>query len=108
MGMDPSVEGARIAWTLTSPSLVIRGFFNVPVDDAFGVSRVQCIGNLDGHFEEMLQLHRAVPDVMLQRLTVEILHSDNGLTIFLADVINRADVGVVERRGGLGFTSKSL
>jgi len=105
--MDPSVKGARIAWTLTSPSLVIRGF-NVPVDDAFGVSRVQCIGNLDGHFEEMLQLHRAVPDVMLQRLTVEILHSDNGLTIFLADVINRADVGVVERRGGLGFTSKSL
>src|SRR5260370_34650193 len=40
---------------------------------------------------------------MLQRHAVEELHSDEGVTVLLADIVNCADVGVIQSRGGLGF-----
>src|ERR1700674_262249 len=44
---------------------------------------------------------------MLQGLAVEKLHGDERLPILLANVVNRADVGMVESRCGLGFTLKT-
>src|ERR1700682_4180613 len=44
---------------------------------------------------------------MLQRLAVEELHGDERLAALLADVVNRADVGMVESRCGLRFTLKT-
>ncbi len=38
-------------------------------------------------------------DAMLQRLAVEQLHHEEPLAVVLADVEERADVGVVQRRG---------
>src|SRR3984893_13541471 len=48
---------------------------------------------------------------MLQSLAVQELHGDERLAALLANVVNRADVGRVESRCGLGFplkTGKSL
>ena len=40
---------------------------------------------------------------MLQRLAFEKFHGDEGFAVFFADVVNGADVGMIERGGGLGF-----
>ncbi len=40
---------------------------------------------------------------MLQRHAIEKFHGDESLTVLLANVMNRADVGVVERGSSLRF-----
>src|SRR6266436_3849624 len=45
---------------------------------------------------------------MLEGLAVHELHDDKVLSIFFADVVNRADAGMIEGRGCFGFASKPL
>src|ERR1700747_1930979 len=45
---------------------------------------------------------------MLQRHAIEKLHSDERLLATLADVVNRADVGVVEGGGRTSLPSKAF
>ena len=45
---------------------------------------------------------------MLQRLPFEKFHRDKRLGVVLADFVNRADVGMVQRRRSLGLTLKTL
>ena len=50
-------------------------------------------------------------DAMLQRQPVQKFHGDEGLPVLLVNVVNRADVGVIQCGGGLCFafeTSESL
>src|SRR5882762_2354872 len=42
-------------------------------------------------------------DHVLQRQAIQILHGNERLPILLTDVVNRADVWMVQRRGGLRF-----
>ena len=44
----------------------------------------------------VVKVNKIVPgNAMLQRHPVEKLHGDEGMTILLANVINRADVGMI-------------
>jgi hypothetical protein len=45
--------------------------------------------------------------VVLQGRAVQKLHGDERLSALLADVVNRADVGMVQRGRGLGFALKA-
>jgi len=64
------------------------------VNDPGTVSSIECIGDLDSEREQRLQLHRAVADQVLQRCAIQKLHGDERL--LLADVVDRADVWVVQ------------
>ena len=46
-------------------------------------------------------------EAVLQRRALQILHGDERSAVLLADVVDRADVWMVERRGGPGFTLKA-
>ena len=46
-------------------------------------------------------------DAMLQRHAVQKLHGDERLAVLFADFVNGADVGVVQRRCGLGLALKA-
>ena len=50
----------------------------------------------------------SIGDEVLEGLPFEQLHDQIRLPLVLADVMNRADVGMVERRGRLGLASKPL
>jgi hypothetical protein len=83
-------------------------WLDVPVDDAFGVGGVESVGNLDSKGEQRLQIHRTVADQVLQRLTVEKLHGDERLAIFLTNVVDRADIGMVQGGSCLGLTPETF
>jgi hypothetical protein len=78
------------------------GRLNVTVDHALGV------GGLDSEGEQCLHIHRKVADQVLQGLTVEKLHHDEGLAVFLANVIDGADGGMVQSGSCLSLTPETL
>jgi hypothetical protein len=56
---------------------------------------IQRICNLNPKCQKNVRLERPSTDPVFQRHTVQKLHCDKRLTILLADVINRADVGMI-------------
>ena len=84
----------------------IRGL-DVAMNDSFRVRRVQRVCDLNSEQKQRLQFKRAVADQVLQSLAIQELHGDERLAALLADVVNRADVGMVESRRGLRFTLKT-
>ncbi len=80
---------------------------DVAVDDAFGVGGVEGVGNFDGECRGAVHLHRAAGDPVLEGLAFETFHGDEGLAVLFADVVDGADVGMIESGGGLGLAAKA-
>ena len=74
----------------------IRGL-DVTVNNAAGVRRVEGIGDLDAQRKNRFQLHRAIADQVLECDAVEKLHDKECAIAFLANVVNRADIGMIQR-----------
>jgi hypothetical protein len=79
------------------------GGLDVAMDDALGVGGVEGVGDFEGDFEEGVEVEGVAVDAMLKGGAVEILHGDEGLAVLFADVVDGADVGVVQGGGRLGF-----
>ena len=58
--------------------------------------------------ENGFELHGAVADQVLERGAVQELHDQEGAVVFLADVVDGADVGMVQGRCGLGLAAKTF
>src|SRR5208282_4398709 len=80
---------------------------DVAMDDSSAVSRVERVGDLDGQREKHLVLGRSPRDAMLQRHAFEKFHGNKRLAILVADIVDRADVGMVQRRSSLGLALKA-
>ena len=85
----------------------IRGL-DVAVNNAAGVRRIEGVGDLDAQRQNRFQLHRAIADQVLECDAVEELHDEERAIALLANVVNRTDVGMIQRRRGLGFAPKAL
>jgi len=72
------------------------------------VSGIQRIGYLDSQLEQILHFQRATRDAMFQGQAIQKLHHDLGLIAMLADLMDRANVGMVQRRGGTGFAAEAF
>ena len=83
------------------------GRLDVAMNDAFGMGGIERIGNLDGEPQQRVQFHRTPRDQILQGHALEILHGDKRLAILLANVVDGADVGMVQRGSGLGLALKA-
>ncbi len=82
-------------------------WFDVAVDYALCVSSIQCVGDLDGQRQNYLGFHRSPADAMLQRYAIQKLHGDERLSVLLANVVDRTDIGVIQRGRSLRFTLKA-
>ena len=80
----------------------VRGL-DVPMDDAFRVCGIQRIGDLDAQIEHRLDLHRLASDPVPERLPLQQFHGDEASPIGLVDLVDRADVRVVQGGCGLRF-----
>ncbi len=56
------------------------------------------LGDPDAPFEQQIERQRLAFDTVLQRRAFQELHGDKRLALMIADLINGADVRVVERR----------
>src|SRR6266498_2353355 len=84
------------------------GRLDVTVNDPLRVRGIQRISDLDGKVEQHLCSYWLAFDQMLERLALQQLHRDEGMALMLVNVVYRADVRMIERRGCLRFTLESL
>jgi hypothetical protein len=73
------------------------------MDDALRVCGVECVGDLNAQIEHRFDFQRLARDPIPERLTFQQFHGDEGSPIGLVDLVNRADVRVVQRGRGFGF-----
>ena len=72
-----------------------------------GVCGVQRIRNLDGQRKQDFQFQRTPCNAVLQRRALQKLHHDEGLAVLLPDLMNRADIRMVQSRGRLRLALKA-
>ena len=84
------------------------GGLNVAMDDVLGMRSIQGIGNLGTDIQNSLEVHWPACNQMLERVAFEILHGDEQPPLMLGDLIDGANVGVIQSRGGAGFATKTL
>ena len=73
------------------------------MDNAFGVGRIECVGKLNGERQYLFSFQRTARNAVLQRDTVQKLHGDEGLPVLVVNLVDGADVGMVQGRRGRGF-----
>ena len=84
------------------------GGLDVPVHDAARVRGLEGVGDLDAEIEQRVELEGSRGEAVAQRLAFEQLHGDEGPPVVLVDVVDRADVGVLERGGGARLALQPL
>src|ERR1022692_1022103 len=82
------------------------GGLNVAMNDPLGMGRVQSISDVDGDVEELLDVDWPIVDQVLESPSFEKLHYEECPTVLFADVIDDADVGMVQRGGGTRLAAK--
>ena len=80
---------------------------DVAVDDAFCVGCVECIGDLNCERHHGFRIHRLSRNPVLQGQSVQKLHGDEGLSVLIVNLVDGADVGMVQCRGSFGFPLKA-
>src|SRR5262245_21509761 len=78
------------------------------MEDASAVSRIQRIRNLDAEVDGLMDLERPVRQQLAQGLPLEQLHHEVRAALVLADVVDGADVRMVQGRSGACFDAKPL
>jgi len=78
------------------------------MDDALPVRGRQGVGQLDGDLQCLVQWHRALLQSFGQRHALEVLRDQVIDALVLADVVQGADVRVVQTGDGLRFTLEPL
>ena len=74
------------------------------MNDPSGVRHVQCVCYVDGEWKKNFHFHLTPSNSVLQRHPIQKFHDDEWLALLLPDFVYRADVGMVESRGGLSLT----
>src|SRR6266705_579146 len=78
------------------------------MNNALSMSSIEPIRDLNSEVEEQIGRQSLASDSILQSLALEQFHGDEVLALVLADVVNRADVRVIQSRGRSGFALKTL
>jgi hypothetical protein len=81
---------------------------DVAMHDAFGVRGFESIGDLNGEVEDKIQRKRLTSNALFQGRALKQLHHEKMMAVDLSDLMDGADMGMVQRRGCSGFTLKSL
>jgi hypothetical protein len=81
---------------------------DIAVDDPAFVRGLETLRDLRGHVERFLRTEGSRLDLVLEALAFDERHRDKDQILGFVDLENRADVGMVENGGGLGFADETL
>ena len=85
------------------------GRLDVTVNDSFGVRGVQSVRNLNSPFEHIFQSATASPAMRcFQRRALHEFHGDERSAVLLADLVDGADIGMVQRGSRARLSAKTL
>ncbi|MGA9998599.1 MAG: hypothetical protein WBQ04_00625 [Candidatus Acidiferrales bacterium] len=82
-------------------------WLDVAVDDSFGVRCIQSVRNFNPQLQHLLKRERLATDAVLQRHPVQMLHGDKRLPVLLANLVDSANVRVIQGRSSFGLPLKS-
>ncbi len=99
-------KSSTLAWPRSGDEDIRR--LDVAMNDAAGVRGVEAIRDFDAELEDTVERQRSARDLVLQRPAIEQLHDDEPLGAVLADVVDGADVWMVERRGDAGLALEPI
>src|SRR6185503_7921084 len=107
---EAEVEQLRVRRTRTSPSTHEHdvGGLQVAMRDALPVRRVKCVGHLGANFERLRQRQRPFRQTVSKRLAFQVFDNEVIGVAFAADVIENADVRMVQIRDGVGLALEAL
>src|SRR5882762_1982257 len=83
-------------------------WLDVAVHNPFGVRRSQCVCNLYSGIEHLIQFDGMAGNALLQALTFQFLHNDEGMPVVLFDAMDRADMRMIQLRGCPRLTLETL
>src|ERR1700686_5886982 len=83
------------------------GGLDVAMNYALGMRGIEGIGNLDSEREQGFRVQRFSVDPVAEGLTFQQFHGNKGAAIGFVDLIDGADVWMIESRGSFGFTLKT-
>jgi hypothetical protein len=78
------------------------------VNDSLRVRGVESVGDLNRNFQQFGHSERLSYDAMLEGHALHQLHREEGVAIVLADLVNGADVGMIQGGSGTGFAPEAL
>ena len=70
---------------------------DVTVNDSLAVGGAESIRNFDPPFKDVVERQRFAGDAMLEGGAVHEFHGDKRLAVLLADLVDCADVGMIQR-----------
>jgi hypothetical protein len=73
------------------------------MDDPGTMCFVEGVGDLNGDLQRLIHLDRPSGDLLVQRLAFEVLRDEVIGSVLVADIVERAGVGVGEGRNRFGF-----
>ncbi len=82
-------------------------WLDIAMNDVFSVCRVECLRNLRPQFQHLLQWQRLAVDAMFQGLPLQEFHYDESPFVLLINLVDGADVRMVQGRGGLRLALKA-
>ncbi len=68
------------------------------MNDASFVGFAETLAELHRDIQRLVQVQRTRPGLVLENLAVDPLHGDEGVSFGFVDLVNGADVGVVQGR----------
>ena len=78
------------------------------MDDSFLMRRVQAVRYLNGQIQQFLCFKRSARDSMLESLSLQKLHDNEGLALMLADFVDGTNVGMIQSGSGSRLALKPL
>jgi len=81
---------------------------DIAVNDALAVSGVKRVGDLQGKFENSLEVERRTAKQLPQRIPLQALHCDKHAALLFPHFVDRAAIRMIQRRGGPRLAMEAL
>jgi hypothetical protein len=72
------------------------------------MGRLQCISQVDGFVQELRHRQRLAGNILAEGLAFQQLHHQERLVLVLANLMDGADIRMVDSGGGAGFALESF